>query len=95
MNGSSRRVILVCEECGERMVLGGPLSVWYSESPHFGCECGREFTLADRLDQQRVSRAGASRARRGRPRDYTVEVRTLRNSRESPTAHRRKGNHQN
>jgi hypothetical protein len=57
MNGSSRRVILVCEECGERMVLGGPLSVWYSESPHFGCECGREFTLADRLEQQRVSRA--------------------------------------
>jgi len=59
MNGSSnRRVILVCEECGERTVLGEPLSVWYSESTHFGCECGRELTLADRLDQQRVSRAG-------------------------------------
>jgi len=58
MNGSSRRVILVCEECGERTVLGGPLSVWYSESTRFGCECGRELTLADRLDQQRVSRAG-------------------------------------
>jgi len=58
MNGSSRRVILVCEECGERMVLGGPLSVWYSASTHFGCECGREFALADRLEQQRVSRAG-------------------------------------
>ena len=36
MNGSSRRVILVCEECGERTVLGEPLSVWYSESTHFG-----------------------------------------------------------
>ena len=58
MNGSSRRVILVCKECGERTVLGEPLSVWYSESTHFGCECGRELTLADRLDQQRVSRAG-------------------------------------
>ena len=58
MIGSSRRVILVCEECGERMVLGGPLSVWYSESTRFGCECGRELTLADRLDQQTVSRAG-------------------------------------
>jgi len=51
MNGFCRRVILVCEECGERTVLGGPLSVWYSESTHFGCECGRELTLADRLDQ--------------------------------------------
>jgi hypothetical protein len=40
------------------LVLGGALSVWYSESTHFGCECGRELTLADRLDQQRVSRAG-------------------------------------
>jgi len=58
MNGSSRRVILVCKECGERMVLGGALSVWYSESTHFGCECGRELTLADRLDQQGVSRVG-------------------------------------
>ena len=61
MNGSSwsssRRVILVCEECGERTVLGEPLSVWCSESTHFGCECGRRLTLADRLDQQRVDGA--------------------------------------
>ena len=58
MNGSSRRVILVCEKCGERTVLGEPLSVWYSESTHFECECGRQLTLADRLDQQRISRVG-------------------------------------
>ncbi len=58
MNDSSRRVILVCEECGERTVLGGPLSVWYSKSTRFGCECGIRLTLADRLDQQRVGRAG-------------------------------------
>jgi hypothetical protein len=57
MNGSSRRVILVCEECGERTVLGGPLSVWYSKSTRFGCGCGRELTLADRLDQQWASKA--------------------------------------
>jgi hypothetical protein len=55
MNGSSKRVILVCEECGERTVLGGPLSVWYLESTYFGCECGRELTLADHLDQQEAS----------------------------------------
>jgi hypothetical protein len=57
MNGSSRMVILACEECGERTVLGGPLSVWYSQSTSFRCECGRELTLSDRLDQQRVGRA--------------------------------------
>ena len=58
MNSSSRTVILACEECGERTVLGGPLSVWCSQSTRFGCECGRELTLADRLDQLRVGRAG-------------------------------------
>jgi hypothetical protein len=58
MNGSSKRVVLVCEECGDRTVLGGPLSVWYSQSTRFGCECGRELTLADGLDQPRISRAG-------------------------------------
>ncbi len=58
MNGPSRRVILVCVACGERTVLGEPLSVWYSESTHFGCECGRQLTLADRLDQQRANKGG-------------------------------------
>ena len=53
----------MCEECGERTVLGEPLSVWCSESTHFGCECGRRLTLADRLDQQRVDEArGATTA---------------------------------
>jgi hypothetical protein len=53
MNGTSRRVVLVCEECGDRTVLGGALSVWYSESTRFECECGRELTLADRLETDR------------------------------------------
>jgi hypothetical protein len=58
MNGFSRGVVLVCEECGDRTVLGGRLSAWYSESTRFGCECGRELTLADRLDRQRASKVG-------------------------------------
>jgi len=49
---TSRRVILVCEDCGERTVLGEPLGVWCSGSTRFACACGRELTLADRLDQQ-------------------------------------------
>jgi len=57
VSGSSRRVILVCEECGERTVLGEPLVVWCSQNTRFGCECGRELTLADRLDQQKVGGA--------------------------------------
>lgn len=64
MNGSesdssrpSRRVILVCEVCGERTVLGEPLAVWCSGSTRFGCACGRDLTLSDRLDQQRLGGA--------------------------------------
>jgi len=56
MTGSSKRVILVCEECDERTVLGEPLAAWYSEGTHFGCECGRRLTIADCLDLQTVSR---------------------------------------
>lgn len=49
MEGRERDVILVCEVCGERTVLGGPLAVWRSESTTFGCECGEQLTLAARL----------------------------------------------
>ena len=43
-------VVLVCEECGERTVLEGPLAVWCSGRTTFSCECGRRLTLADRLE---------------------------------------------
>jgi hypothetical protein len=41
-------VVLVCEVCGERTVLEGPLAVWHSGRTTFSCECGRRLTLADR-----------------------------------------------
>jgi hypothetical protein len=52
--GSSRRVVLVCVECGEKVVLGGPESVWRSARTFFECECGRLLTLADREDVVRT-----------------------------------------
>jgi hypothetical protein len=54
----------VCEECGERTVLGESLSVWCAQGTHFGCECGRELTLADRLDRKRVGEAGGTTSAR-------------------------------
>ncbi len=50
MIGTPRRVVLVCEECGEKVVLGGPASVWHSARTVFECECGKRLTLADRED---------------------------------------------
>lgn len=50
MEATLRNVVLLCEVCGERTVLGGPLSVWRSsESTSFGCECGEQLTLSDQL----------------------------------------------
>jgi hypothetical protein len=51
VNGSSRGILLVCEECGEKTVLDGPLSVWRSEGTSFGCECGKRLTAAERIDR--------------------------------------------
>jgi hypothetical protein len=64
MNVSERDIILVCGVCGERTVLGGPLSVWHSESTSFECECGEQLTLADRLDSgesKKVTTASAAK----------------------------------
>ena len=48
---SSGRVILVCEHCEERLVLGEPEEVWLSTRTLFECECGRGVSLASRLSE--------------------------------------------
>jgi hypothetical protein len=51
MRRSSGRVTLVCEQCGERIVLGEPEEVWLSTRTLFECECGRDVSLASRLEK--------------------------------------------
>ena len=48
MGCSSGRVILVCEHCGERLVLGEAEEVWLSTRTLFECECGKDVSLASR-----------------------------------------------
>ena len=55
-----RRIVLECEECHERTVLGGPEEVWGSGRVTFECGCGRRLTLADRLDAE-LQKPGARR----------------------------------
>jgi hypothetical protein len=62
MRNSERDIILICEACGERTMLGGPLAVWRSESTTFGCECGERLTLADRLDSGEPNQVAATTA---------------------------------
>ena len=54
MDDPGRQVVLLCEECGEKVVLGGPESVWRSARTFFECECGQLLTLADREDETRT-----------------------------------------
>ena len=60
MEGFERDVILVCEVCGDRTVLGGPLAVWRSESTTFGCGCGEQLTLTNRLDSGESNKVAMS-----------------------------------
>ena len=43
----SGRVVLSCRACGERTILLGRPGDWHRQGREsFGCECGREVTLA-------------------------------------------------
>jgi hypothetical protein len=58
--GSAERVVLGCGACGERTVPGGPEEVWLSGPTAFECRgCGRNLTLADRLDAELPAESGA------------------------------------
>jgi hypothetical protein len=62
MEGSVRNVVLECQGCRARTVLGGPLSVWYSGSTSFECECGAQLTLSQQLDHAEVDEQAEGRA---------------------------------
>jgi hypothetical protein len=62
MESSVRNVVLLCEGCGERTVLGGPLSVWHSGSTSFRCECGTRLKLSHQLDPSEANKRGETRA---------------------------------
>jgi len=62
MEDSVRNVVLVCEACGGRTVLGGPLSVWRSENLSFECECGVQLTLSHQLDPPETDKPVETRA---------------------------------
>ncbi len=68
MASCSRNVVLLCEECGERVVLVGTLSTWRSEGAVFECGCGEGLTLADRLDEKTTELATVPDARKSGPR---------------------------
>jgi hypothetical protein len=61
MESSVRNVVLLCEGCGERTVLGAPFSVWHSGSTSFRCECGARLELSHQLDPSEVNKQAETR----------------------------------
>jgi len=56
-------MVLICEECGERIVLPGPEEVWRPEPAVFGCRCEEEgLILEDRAQDDSLAKriTGAS-----------------------------------
>jgi hypothetical protein len=52
MGDSTKRVVLLCDECGERTVPDDPEAVWRSGYTAFECRCGEKLTLADRREEK-------------------------------------------
>ncbi len=48
MTRPSERTVLICEECGEKLVIAGPEDAWRSERDVFECECGERHLLTTR-----------------------------------------------
>jgi hypothetical protein len=64
VSSRSRSVVLVCEECGERVVVGGSLSAWRSEHAVFECGCGEGLTFANRLEEKTTELVTVPNARK-------------------------------
>jgi hypothetical protein len=66
----SEQIVLECSRCGERLILLGFESDWYSEGRTvFECECGEKLTLADRPNGETL--------------DFNVLLRRFKNSDEN------------
>jgi hypothetical protein len=50
---SSEQIILMCEECGEKLIILGPKEDWRSRRAVFVCECRpHKLTLDGRPDEE-------------------------------------------
>jgi hypothetical protein len=49
---SSEQMILMCEECGEKLIILGPKEDWRSRCIIFVCECRHKLTLDDQTDEE-------------------------------------------
>ena len=47
-----QQIVLMCEECGEKVILLGPEEDWRSRRAVFVCEEGHKLTLDGRTEEE-------------------------------------------
>ncbi len=49
---SSEQIVLMCEECGEKLIILGPEEDWRSRRTIFVCECRHKVALDSRAEEE-------------------------------------------
>jgi hypothetical protein len=49
---SPEQIVLMCEECGEKLIILGPKEDWPSRCAIFVCECRHKLTLDGHADEE-------------------------------------------
>ena len=52
MQRSAEQIVLICDNCPEKLILLGSEEEWRSRSAVFQCECGQRLTLDGRSDEE-------------------------------------------
>lgn len=52
MQRSAEQIVLICDNCREKLVLLGSEEEWRSRRAVFQCECGQRLTLGGRSDEE-------------------------------------------
>ena len=49
---SAKQIVLMCEECGEKLIILGPEEDWRSRRAVFVCEEGHKLTFDGRTEEE-------------------------------------------
>ena len=52
MQRSAEQIVLICDQCREKLILLGSEEEWRSRRAVFQCECGQRFTIDGRANEE-------------------------------------------
>ncbi len=51
-HSTSEQIVLMCQECGEKLIILGPEEDWRSRHAVFVCKCRHKLTFGDLPDEE-------------------------------------------